>query len=109
VIVAGNVNVATTDNDAFHPDAFVGLTHITPAERAAWNGMLGAGLVDVDVARWGPRARHFTLWNYRIGIPETLKCGSTSSPPTPHSPTPSTRHGSIMSNETPSDPPTTPS
>ena len=46
-------------------------TSRTP-ERAAWNGELGAGLVDVDVARWGPRARRFTWWNYGIGYSRNL-------------------------------------
>jgi exodeoxyribonuclease III len=72
LIVAGDVNVAATDSDIFHPDAFVGLTHVTPAERAAWKGVLDAGLVDVDVARWGPRARRFTWWNYGIGYSRNL-------------------------------------
>jgi exodeoxyribonuclease-3 len=72
LVVAGDVNVAATDSDVFHPDAFVGLTHVTPPERAALAELLGAGLVDVDVARWGARARRFTWWNYGIGYSRNL-------------------------------------
>ena len=72
VVVAGDLNVAATDSDVFHPDAFVGSTHVTPAERAALGRLIGAGLVDVDVARWGPRARRFTWWNHGIGYSRNL-------------------------------------
>ena len=72
VVVAGDLNVAATDSDVFHPDAFVGSTHVTPAERAALARLFEAGLVDVDVARWGPRARRFTWWNHGIGYSRNL-------------------------------------
>jgi exodeoxyribonuclease-3 len=72
VLVGGDINVAATDSDVFHPDAFVGITHVTPAERAALRELLDAGLVDLDVARWGPRARRFTWWNHGIGYPRNL-------------------------------------
>jgi exodeoxyribonuclease-3 len=72
LVVAGDVNVAPTDSDVFHPDAFVGSTHVTPAERAAWQRLLAAGLVDVDVAVWGERSRRFTWWNYGIGYSRNL-------------------------------------
>jgi len=72
LVIAGDVNVAATDSDVFHPDAFVGLTHVTPPERAGLAELLGAGLVDVDVARWGGRARRFTWWNYGAGYSRNL-------------------------------------
>lgn len=72
VVVAGDLNVAPTDSDVFHPDAFVGSTHVTAPERAAVTRLLDAGLVDVDVARFGPRARRFTWWNYGIGYSRNL-------------------------------------
>jgi exodeoxyribonuclease-3 len=72
VIVAGDVNVAPTDSDIFHPDAFVGLTHVTPLERTAWSRVLASGLVDVDAAHWGPRERRFTWWNHGIGYSRNL-------------------------------------
>jgi exodeoxyribonuclease III len=72
VVVAGDLNVAATDSDVFHPDAFVGSTHVTPPERQALSRLFDAGLVDVDVARWGPRARRFTWWNHGIGYSRNL-------------------------------------
>ncbi len=72
VVVAGDLNVAATDHDVFHPDAFVGSTHVTAPQRAALRRLLDTGLVDVDVARWGERARRFTWWNHGIGYPRNL-------------------------------------
>ena len=34
--------------------------------------ILDAGLVDVDVAKWGPRARRFTWWKYGVGYSRNL-------------------------------------
>lgn len=72
VVVAGDLNVAATDSDVFHPDAFVGSTHVSAPERAALARLLDAGLVDVDVALWGPRARRFTWWNHGLGYSRNL-------------------------------------
>ena len=72
VIVGGDINVAVTDSDVFHPDAFVGSTHVTAPEREAIGRLLDAGLVDIDVACWGPRARRFTWWNHGIGYSRNL-------------------------------------
>jgi exodeoxyribonuclease III len=72
VVLAGDINVAPTDSDIFHPDAFVGLTHVTPAEREGWAGVLEPGLIDVDVARWGPDARRFTWWNHGLNYSRNL-------------------------------------
>jgi exodeoxyribonuclease-3 len=72
VVVAGDINVAATNSDVFHPDAFVGCTHVTAPERDALARLLAAGLVDIDVARWGPRARRFTWWNHGIGYSRNL-------------------------------------
>jgi len=72
VILAGDINVAPTNSDIFHPDAFVGLTHVTDPEREAWERVLAAGLVDIDSARWGPRARRFTWWNHGLNYSRNL-------------------------------------
>jgi exodeoxyribonuclease-3 len=72
LIVAGDINVAATNSDVFHPDAFKGSTHVTQPERDALARLLAAGLVDVDVAKWGPRARRFTWWNHGIGYSRNL-------------------------------------
>jgi exodeoxyribonuclease-3 len=72
LVLGGDVNVAMTDRDVFHPDAFVGKTHVSPRERDAFAAVLATGLVDLDVARWGPRARRFTWWNHGVGYPRNL-------------------------------------
>jgi exodeoxyribonuclease-3 len=72
LVVAGDVNVAATDSDVFHPDAFVGSVYVTRQVRKALARWLDAGLVDVDVAAWGPGARRFTWWNHGNGYPRNL-------------------------------------
>jgi exodeoxyribonuclease-3 len=72
VVLCGDVNIARTDSDVFHPDAFVGSVHVTPREREALGRLLEVGLVDVDVARWGPDARRFTWWNHGLGYERNL-------------------------------------
>jgi exodeoxyribonuclease-3 len=72
LLVCGDVNVAPTNSDIFHPDAFVGLTHVSEPERSAFAELVDAGLVDVDVARWGPDARRFTWWNYGFNYSRNL-------------------------------------
>ena len=71
-IIGGDINVAPTDSDVFHPDAFAGLTHVTPPEREAWKRLIDAGLVDVDAARWGAHERRFTWWNHGFSYPRNL-------------------------------------
>ena len=73
VVLTGDVNVAPTDSDVFHPDAFVGSTHVTPLEREALARLLDAGpLIDVDAVRWGARSRRFTWWNHGFAYPRNL-------------------------------------
>jgi exodeoxyribonuclease III len=66
-IVCGDMNIAPTDDDVFDPDAYVGQTHVTPAERAALAELQGLGLHDVVRDRW-PDQRVFTYWDYRAGM-----------------------------------------
>ena len=72
VVLGGDVNVAPTDSDIFHPDAFAGLTHVTDRERSALAAVLEAGLVDLDVVRWGPHERRFTWWNHGLNYARNL-------------------------------------
>ncbi|MER6345910.1 exodeoxyribonuclease III [Streptomyces sp. NPDC001595] len=62
--VLGDYNVAPTDDDVFDPAAFEGLTHVTPAERAALAALRETGLTDV-VPRPLKYDRPFTYWDYR--------------------------------------------
>lgn len=65
-VVAGDMNVAPTDDDVWDPVVFIGSTHVTPAERKALADLTQLGLRDVVRDRW-PRARVFTYWDYRAG------------------------------------------
>ncbi|MGH3568522.1 MAG: exodeoxyribonuclease III [Pseudonocardia sp.] len=65
-IVAGDMNIAPTDDDLWDPSLFVDSTHVTPPERAALAGLVGLGLRDVVRDRW-PAERVFTYWDYRAG------------------------------------------
>ena len=66
-VVAGDVNIAPTDDDVFDPDAYVGQTHVTPPEREALAELQALGLRDVVRERW-PGERVFTYWDYRAGM-----------------------------------------
>jgi exodeoxyribonuclease-3 len=73
LVLGGDVNIAPTDSDVFHPEPFVGSTHVTPAEREALAEVVAAGgLADLDVLRWGADARRFTWWRYGIGYSRNL-------------------------------------
>ena len=64
--VVGDFNIAPTDADVWDPAKFVGATHVTAPERAAFTAMADLGLNDVF-----PRAlkgdHPFTYWDYRDG------------------------------------------
>jgi exodeoxyribonuclease-3 len=66
-MVCGDMNIAPTDADVFDPDAYIGQTHVTPAERAALARLQAVGLRDVLRDRW-PSERVFTYWDYRAGM-----------------------------------------
>jgi exodeoxyribonuclease III len=66
-IVCGDMNIAPTDDDVFDPDAYIGQTHVTPAERAALAELQATGLHDVVRDRW-PGERVFSYWDYRAGM-----------------------------------------
>jgi exodeoxyribonuclease-3 len=66
-LVCGDMNIAPEDRDVFDPAAYVGHTHVTPAERAAIAELEALGLHDVVRERW-PEERIFTYWDYRAGM-----------------------------------------
>jgi exodeoxyribonuclease III len=67
VLVCGDMNIAPADIDVFDPGAYVGHTHVTPAERAALADLQQLGLRDVIRDRW-PTERVFSYWDYRAGM-----------------------------------------
>jgi exodeoxyribonuclease-3 len=67
VVVAGDFNVAPTDDDVWDPAVFLDATHVTPPEREALAAIRAVGLQDV-VARPMKGDRPFTYWDYRAGM-----------------------------------------
>ena len=66
LLVAGDFNVCPTDRDVYDPAAFVGATHVTPAERERFRELLDAGTVDA-FRELHPDEPGFTWWDYRQG------------------------------------------
>ncbi|WP_189082698.1 exodeoxyribonuclease III [Mangrovihabitans endophyticus] len=67
LVVAGDFNVAPTDDDVWDPAVFAGATHVTPPERDALTALRDLGLRDV-VGRPLKGDRPFTYWDYRAGM-----------------------------------------
>jgi exodeoxyribonuclease-3 len=66
LILAGDFNVAPTDEDVWAPDLAHGGTHVSADERAAFARLGAWGLVDVYRAAHDEPDR-FTWWDYRAG------------------------------------------
>jgi exodeoxyribonuclease III len=66
LVVAGDFNVCATDLDVYDPEALVGSTHVTGAERERFRALLQAGTVDAFRALH-PHEPGFTWWDYRAG------------------------------------------
>jgi exodeoxyribonuclease-3 len=66
LVVAGDFNVCPTDLDVYDPEAFVGSTHVTPAERERFRAILEAGVSDA-FRELHPEEPGFTWWDYRQG------------------------------------------
>lgn len=63
VILAGDWNIAPTDEDVWDPAFFEGKTHVTPPERAAFEAIVDAGYADlVRPYTLGPGV--YTYWDY---------------------------------------------
>jgi exodeoxyribonuclease-3 len=67
LVLAGDFNVAPTDDDVWDPAVFIGSTHVTAPERAALAALRDIGLTDV-VGRPLKGDRPFTYWDYRAGM-----------------------------------------
>jgi exodeoxyribonuclease-3 len=63
VALCGDWNVAPTDDDVWDPEFFVGRTHTSPEERAAFNAVVEAGFADV-VRPHAPGPGVYTYWDY---------------------------------------------
>lgn len=59
-VLMGDWNVCPTDDDVFDPAQFRNSTHVTPPERAAFQGFLNDGYVEVT----REHAPGYTYWDY---------------------------------------------
>jgi len=66
-VVAGDFNVAPTDDDVWDRKVFIGSTHVTRPERDALAAIRALGLDDV-VPRPLKGDHPFTYWDYRAGM-----------------------------------------
>lgn len=66
LLVAGDFNIAPTDNDVYDRAAFEGATHVSEPERLALQRLLDLGLIDCG-ASIGDAEANFTWWDYRQG------------------------------------------
>ncbi|HTS15713.1 MAG TPA: exodeoxyribonuclease III [Candidatus Sulfotelmatobacter sp.] len=66
LVLAGDLNVAPTDLDVYDPAVYVGTTHTSGPERAAFQALLDWGLVDAYRLRH-PEGGRFSWWDYRAG------------------------------------------
>src|SRR3984957_14340523 len=66
VAVCGDFNIAPDDRDVWDPAHFVGVTHVSDAERSALRAILDLGLEDV-YRRHHDEGGVFSWWVYRAG------------------------------------------
>ena len=66
LVIGGDFNIAPTDDDVWDAEAVHGGTHVSAAERAAFQKLLDWGLVDAYRSVHAETGR-FTWWDYRAG------------------------------------------
>ena len=66
IVVAGDYNIAPTDDDVYDPAKFVDSTHTSAAERQALADLEAWGLVDT-FRRQHDEPKLFSWWDYRAG------------------------------------------
>ncbi|AKU15517.1 exodeoxyribonuclease III [Luteipulveratus mongoliensis] len=63
IVLAGDWNIAPTDDDVWSVEYYAGRTHTSAPERSAFNGMVDAGFADV-VRPHTPGPGVYTYWDY---------------------------------------------
>jgi exodeoxyribonuclease-3 len=67
VALCGDFNIAPEDRDVWDPQAFVGSTHVSDAERDALRSIESWGLVDAFRRLYPDQDQLYTYWDYRAG------------------------------------------
>ena len=65
LVLMGDFNIAPEDRDAYDPVLLAGTIHLTPEERAHFQGLIGLGLVDAFRLFEQP-AKAYSWWDYRM-------------------------------------------
>jgi exodeoxyribonuclease-3 len=63
--IMGDWNIAPQDEDVWSMEYYLDKSHVSPGERAAFQGILDAGFVDV-VRPHTPEPGTFTYWDYKM-------------------------------------------
>jgi exodeoxyribonuclease-3 len=63
IMLAGDWNIAPTDDDVWSVEYYQGSTHVTKPERGAFNAIVDAGFADV-VRPFAPGPGVYTYWDY---------------------------------------------
>ncbi|GGK51764.1 exodeoxyribonuclease III [Nocardia camponoti] len=63
IALVGDWNIAPTDDDVWNPALFVGKTHVSAKERAAFESFIDAGFADV-MRPFAPGPGVYTYWDY---------------------------------------------
>ena len=63
IVLAGDWNIAPTDDDVWSPQFFTGKTHTSAPERAAFEAIVDTGFADV-VRPFAPGPGVYTYWAY---------------------------------------------
>jgi exodeoxyribonuclease-3 len=66
LVLGGDFNIAPDDRDVWDPRACHGGTHVSPAERSAFEKLCRWGLVDA-YRKHHEEAERYTWWDYRAG------------------------------------------
>lgn len=66
LVLGGDFNVAPSDADVWDPALCQGGTHVSPAERSAFQALRDWGLIDA-YRHHHPEAGRYTWWDYRAG------------------------------------------
>ncbi len=66
VVLCGDLNIAPDDRDVYDPALYVGTTHTSGPERAAFAGLVDWGMVDVFRQRYEVGGL-YSWWDYRAG------------------------------------------
>ncbi|WP_293783403.1 exodeoxyribonuclease III [uncultured Aeromicrobium sp.] len=64
IALTGDWNIAPQDDDVWNIEVFTGKTHVSPAERAAFNAIVETGYTDV-VRPHTPGPGVYTYWDYQ--------------------------------------------